>query len=130
MQYKLILFDLDNTLLDYDQAERSALKNALTQFGVINNFARYHADYNRINKTFWQKFENKEISVEQLRVERFEELFLLNKLTIHAESFSNPLIGHFAPNHIGAESNLIVLLHGLFPALVGNFNGIRQRCIG
>jgi len=89
MRYELILFDLDNTLLDYDQAERSALKNALVQFGITNNFSHYHHDYNRINMTFWQKFENQEISVEQLRVERFQELFLLNKLTIHAENFSN-----------------------------------------
>ena len=37
MKYEWLLFDLDNTLLDFDQSERSALDQALVDFGISPN---------------------------------------------------------------------------------------------
>ncbi|TKI90325.1 noncanonical pyrimidine nucleotidase, YjjG family, partial [Bacillus cereus] len=34
MKYKFILFDVDDTLLDFPETERHALHNAFVQFGM------------------------------------------------------------------------------------------------
>ena len=70
--YKYLLFDLDNTLLDFDAAEERSLKKTFNKFNIeasdnnINNFKE-------INKKYWEKFERKEISKIDLVVFRFRD---------------------------------------------------------
>ncbi|MBK8705629.1 MAG: noncanonical pyrimidine nucleotidase, YjjG family [Saprospiraceae bacterium] len=72
--YSWILFDADNTLLDFDSSERQALQKTLEESGLP-----YSDDiltlYNQINKACWHAFETGQISRQQLRTLRFEQFF-------------------------------------------------------
>ena len=74
MPYHWILFDADNTILDFDRSEREALGEALSERGIPFEDSYHHA-YHRINKACWLAFERGELSRDELRVQRFE-LFL------------------------------------------------------
>src|SRR6266581_35888 len=72
--YRGFLFDADNTLFDYDEAERQALDETFDLFlaGVPKERAR--AAYRVINRRFWTAFEKGAVTVQDLKVGRFEEL--------------------------------------------------------
>jgi len=88
MPYELILFDADNTLLDYDRGQKFALDEAFRHFGLTTRLDRYRADYNRINGEFWALFEKQEVTAEELRVARFDRLFAEHGLDLDAAEFS------------------------------------------
>lgn len=74
MKYKYLLFDADNTLFDFNKAERKAfLSLSEIDDGVFNeeNYTVYH----EINDQLWKKLERKEITKTELRSARFIELY-------------------------------------------------------
>lgn len=73
LPYSLLLSDADNTLFDFYAAEKAALADALSFCGLpfCDETA---ALYSRINESLWKAFEKKEITQEELRVERFRRL--------------------------------------------------------
>ncbi|HHE37892.1 MAG TPA: noncanonical pyrimidine nucleotidase, YjjG family [Candidatus Cloacimonetes bacterium] len=75
MKYKLILFDLDGTLFDYEKAEKEAFYNTFTVFCPDSEMSKLNDEYVKINSNIWQEFENGSITAENLRVERFRRLF-------------------------------------------------------
>ena len=67
---KYLLFDADNTLLDFDAAERAALYKTLSEFlPEVND--EICGIYHEINKDEWQKLERGETTREKLCIERF-----------------------------------------------------------
>lgn len=73
MKYRYLLADNDNTLMDFDAAERKALTNALAAYGHPCDdevFATYH----HINKLLWEALERGETTQAKLKVERFAQL--------------------------------------------------------
>nr|MCU0237708.1 YjjG family noncanonical pyrimidine nucleotidase [Acidobacteriota bacterium] len=74
-RYKSIFFDADDTLYDYPQAERTALRACLCEFAVATDPAAFTAAYRRHNHDVWQEFERGETDQATLRVERFRRLF-------------------------------------------------------
>src|SRR5689334_5637158 len=95
MRYKWLLFDADNTLFDYDQAETYALRRALEQFG-----APFTPDclstYQRINKQMWLALEKGLITPGVLGVRRFELLFVELQLDHSPQAFSLAYLEHLA----------------------------------
>jgi len=75
-KYNIFLFDADDTLFDYQIAEKIALKVMLRQFG-IELTSELHSFYKKSNMDLWHKFERNEVSSEELQRTRFE--LLLNK---------------------------------------------------
>lgn len=76
MKYKFLLFDLDNTLLDFDLAEDLALDKLFLKYGVKeSDIAEYKDFYKPMNKELWQKLERGEITRESLINTRFYNLF-------------------------------------------------------
>lgn len=74
MRYDKILFDLDNTLIDFDEAEKNALRFNFLEFNLPYK-DEYNALYHEINDKLWKKLERGEIERLKLRTERFESLF-------------------------------------------------------
>ncbi len=74
-RYRGFLFDADNTLFDYDRAEREALTETLREAlpGVFLETAL--AAYHEINAAFWRRFEQGEIGLAALKPGRFRALF-------------------------------------------------------
>lgn len=71
---KFLFFDLDDTLLDFQGAERLALSATLEEFG-IEPTDRVLARYSAINDAQWKRLERGEITREQVRSLRFTLLF-------------------------------------------------------
>lgn len=80
----IVLLDLDNTILDFNTAERHALSRALTALGVPFDDGTLCL-YNRINIRHWEMLENGLLTREQVLVKRFEALF--SQLGIEADAF-------------------------------------------
>ncbi len=73
MKFKHIIFDLDNTLLDYDLAEQKALENLFDFYHIQGDFQDLRYKYKTINNGFWKKYEEGRISISDLKVMRHKE---------------------------------------------------------
>ncbi len=71
--YKYLIFDLDDTLLDFKAAEKKAIKRALKEFN-IDPTDRVVTLYSDINLSYWKAFERGEINREDIFEGRFETL--------------------------------------------------------
>ena len=68
--YKYLLFDADNTLLDFDCAERAAFHEAIEGYPIEYGEETY-GTYHKMNKAEWLRLEKGETDFERLRVDRF-----------------------------------------------------------
>lgn len=81
---KNILFDLDDTILDFKMAERAALTKALNELGVhVDDYVV--SQYSKYNISQWKRLELGEITREQVKVNRFKLLFDELKLAVSPE---------------------------------------------
>lgn len=87
MDINTILFDADNTLIDYNKAEKYALKMAIKKAGIKFKKAFLNV-YKIINKEIWIDYELGKITSEDLRVERFKRLFNKTKTDLDPLIFS------------------------------------------
>ena len=69
-KYYCILFDADNTLLNFDAAENKALAETLVNFGIEPD-AETVQTYRTINEELWRQLEKGQIRREKLFGERF-----------------------------------------------------------
>lgn len=74
MKYQIILWDMDETLLDFKYSERKALSNAFTQFGLTITEDIIQR-YSQINESFWKRLERGEVTKAYLLTQRFLNLF-------------------------------------------------------
>ena len=72
-KYKYILFDMDNTLLDFSRAEYLAFKATAEACGLTYSEELY-ASYSEINESLWKRLEVGTITLEALKTERFRLL--------------------------------------------------------
>lgn len=74
MRYSILLFDADNTILDFNRAEAEAIRATLRQYGLPDSAA--HAErYHQINQSLWTLREKTGMSKEELWHRRFAQLF-------------------------------------------------------
>ncbi len=71
---KYILFDVDDTLLDFHASEAVCLPRALEAIGVSVS-EKMLQRYKEINRSLWDMFERKEIVKEDILPKRFNMLF-------------------------------------------------------
>ncbi len=72
---KVILWDVDGTLLDFKAAERAAIRACFARFGLGECSDGMLARYSAINQTYWERLERGEMTKEQILTERFREFF-------------------------------------------------------
>ena len=70
VQYKTLLFDVDDTLLDFKKGERYALSEIFSTYG-ITPYERGYATYQAINSSLWRAAEEGEITVDEIFLVRF-----------------------------------------------------------
>ena len=72
---KVILWDVDGTLLDFKQAEYAAIKKCFEIFELGKCTDEMIARYSAINRNYWEKLERGEITKQEVLVNRFAEFF-------------------------------------------------------
>jgi 2-haloacid dehalogenase len=73
-RYRGFLLDADNTLFDYDRAEREALDETLAKAAPAAPREEARAAYREINRGYWKRFEQGAIGLDGLKVGRFADL--------------------------------------------------------
>ena len=76
-----ILWDIDDTLLDFLTAEKAALKALFPQYGLGECSDDMIRRYSAINRTYWERLERGELTKPEVLVGRFTE-FLKRKAWI------------------------------------------------
>lgn len=128
--YKYLLFDADNTLLDFDAAEKSALTDTLNEC-PLGFSEQTHKRYHDINKEEWEKLERKETTVDALRINRFVRLlcefgYSEEDGTAAAKIYAKKLC-NYAPMMPGAEEVLGKLSADYDVYIVTNGISVTQR---
>ena len=92
-KYQWLIFDADNTLFDYDQAEKNALLKTLGDFEIPYDCLTIIEIYHKINHKLWTNFEKGIIkSQEEIKYTRTQQLF--KKLKVDRN------ISHFAEDYL------------------------------
>lgn len=105
---EFLFLDLDDTILDFQKAERLALAKTLESFGLPPTdtvLARYH----QINREHWERLERKELTREQVLEGRFAVLFQEMGLSAEAEKVARAYEENLSQGHYflpGAEEAL------------------------
>ena len=94
MKFRWLLFDADNTLLDFTNASKQAFWQTMQDFHKPCTEADYKC-YKTINHAVWTAFEQEKITAERLRIQRME-LFLeaINDATTSPEKFSKQYLNN------------------------------------
>lgn len=128
--YKYILFDIDNTLLDFNAAENRAIRATFQQYGIAETEENVSL-YSQINLSFWKRLERKEITRDMLWSGRFLRLAEVLNIPMDAERavemnrFYLSELGLCALPIDGAEQLLHVLTdrgYDLYAVTNGNAN--------
>jgi 2-haloacid dehalogenase len=88
MKYNTLLFDADDTLLDFGKSEKEAVRDCLIARG-FDSGDHIIARYSEINQLHWKMLERGEISRERLYVERFAAFCREMGFICDAQKFSD-----------------------------------------
>ncbi|MCI0765475.1 YjjG family noncanonical pyrimidine nucleotidase [Bacillus sp. TL12] len=114
MKYKVIFFDVDDTLLDFSMSEKNALHKVFEEFGLPTGEVEYRNSYKEISKVLWRDLEQGTTTLSELGVERFRRLFLEHNLEIDAATFNRVYL-----TYLGKEVHLVPGAVDLFNRLTG-----------
>lgn len=93
-EYKTILFDIDDTLFDFNKDQKIAFKEAIKEIGYTCTEKMYE-DYNRINLNMWESLNQGKIKLEELFIKRFEIFFEKYKINQDEKDFDKILTKMF-----------------------------------
>lgn len=86
---KVILWDVDGTLLDFLAAEREAIRKCFEVFSLGECTDEMIGRYSKINKGYWERLERGEISKPEVLTGRFKDFFAAEGIvTDCAEDFN------------------------------------------
>lgn len=100
-KYEWLLFDLDNTILDFNIGSKKAFQKLLAQLGIEEE-AHYDALYQSINKHIWWEFNKGLISQDDVRRKRFFLFFQVLGI-----EFDAGLANQIYFQHLGKEAEFI-----------------------
>ena len=72
---KVVLFDIDNTLLSFDEYVKESMKSGFEKFGLGAYEDGMFDVFNRINCGLWQLIEKGELSLSELEKKRWNMIF-------------------------------------------------------
>ena len=73
---KVLLWDIDGTILDFLAAEKEAIKKCFGIFGLGVCTDEMIRRYSKINRKYWEKLERGELTKPEVLIGRFEEFFV------------------------------------------------------
>ncbi|EUJ59250.1 YjjG family noncanonical pyrimidine nucleotidase [Listeria fleischmannii] len=98
MKYDTLLFDVDDTLLDFKKAEDDALVKLFESEGV-SDATLLTVQYKKLNQSLWKAFERGEISRDEVIQTRFAKLFAMHGQTVNGVLLENTYRGFLEEGH-------------------------------
>ena len=74
MQMKVILWDIDGTLLNFEAAEKVAIRQCFSRFELGECTDEMLTTYQTINREYWERLERGDISKKEALAARFHDL--------------------------------------------------------
>lgn len=108
MKYRVLLFDADETLLDFKANEAHALPAVFAKHQLPFD-EQLRNDYLQINQRLWRELEQGKKTSEQVMVQRFEELFEKYQISIDPKQFSEDYMAILSKGAYPNENALEVL---------------------
>lgn len=129
MKYNILLFDIDDTLLDFNKNESVALKK-LFNFYNVSEIDNLHETYQSINKTLWRNYEAGDISIEQVLNSRFKHTMRMFDKEVDGYEWEKRYREYLGEGYIPIENAKLVCktlskTHRLFAVT----NGVRETQI-
>ena len=126
MPYTTLLFDIDDTLLDFKAAEHFAISTLMTELSVEASETNVQT-YSRINQSYWEEFEKGLIAKDVLVARRFETFFALHDLTVDGSEMDGKFRNYLEQSHHFIPGT-IALLDALKPtySLYATTNGVAR----
>ncbi len=124
MPYQYIIFDLDDTLLDFTKGAYQTLMKLFKDYGISDTQEALER-YQVINHNVWQRIEQGEARA-PLLAERFSQLFNSYHITVSGKELDEAFQTSVAQNYLkipGAEETLKQLKEAGVTLLVGS-NGV------
>lgn len=99
MKYNLFLFDLDDTLLDFQASEKLCFNETFINFGIKDLLEDIHKTYKVENNLLWKQLERGEVDKDFLKVERFKRTLNHHKIEIAPHKMANFYLNQL-PKHV------------------------------
>lgn len=131
-QYDVIVFDVDDTLMDFDQSEQAAFGSVFGKYEMPDGLNQYRSSYRTISEGLWRDLENGNLGLSELGSERFRRLFLEHELDLDAVVFNQDYLGflgeqrHLVP---GAEKVIEALSHKRLAIITNGFEAVQTSRI-
>ena len=107
-KYNTLLFDADDTLLDFKKSEATALEQMMRERGLP--FSPQIAElYNKVNRGFWEMYERGEIEKKEILVGRYQKLFELMGVKTDAEAAARTYEGHLCHQYFVIDGAIELL---------------------
>lgn len=78
-KYTCLFFDLDHTLWDFDLNSKEAIEDLIKIYAIDEldgfDFNDIIHSFNKANHLYWNQYNTKQISVNELRIKRFDAMF-------------------------------------------------------
>ncbi len=129
MKYTTLLFDLDHTLFDSEASAAAAFDNTLRSEGVSDPSDYYDA-FNEINVVLWAKVETGELTPNDVRHLRFQQLIDATDLHMDAVVLGDRYVHGLGSNgdlYPGARDAIHALAETVALGLITNGIGDVQR---
>ena len=84
---KVILFDIDNTLLSFDEYVKESMKNGFEKFEIGIYKEEMFDTFTEVNTGLWHALEKGEINFEELKKKRWNMIFERLGITADGEAF-------------------------------------------
>lgn len=127
--YDAILFDLDDTLIDFAVAEKGALNAALASVDMVMT-PDLLARYGQINRALWRRFDQGEVEKSFVLSTRWLEFFGELKRTVDVEALNQHFMLRLVEHSIVTEALHALVADLAFDhklAIVTNGHGPTQR---
>ncbi|MFO7636265.1 MAG: HAD hydrolase-like protein, partial [Clostridia bacterium] len=96
--FEVLLFDADNTLFDFNEAEKKALSNIFHEFS--HPFSEVHLwTYREINRELWKGFEQGTVKPDTIKTERFAQLARVFSMDIDVEKTARDYLCFLGEEH-------------------------------
>lgn len=133
--YKAIIFDLDNTLLNYTASELHSMQQTVTAHGLFEvegeGWQQFWSNYLEINFRHWLSFVTKQghhRSIEEVLIQSFRDTLQVEEQQIH--SLAHTYWHHFCNTCIYEQgaAELLNQVNGSFQlGIISNGIGVAQR---
>ena len=114
---KVILWDIDGTLLNFKEAEKYAIRKCFSLFSLGECTDAMLARYSKINDTYWKMLERNEITKQEVLHNRFRDFFQTENISFtEVKSFNDAFQTHLG-DHVFFNDNCYELLKKLKPSV-------------